>query len=157
MAASAAETGYDPRFPIRVTVMKSGIAILVARILLSAMFVSSGYAALSDPAGTASYFAGLGLGPAALLAWAVGIFELVAGCLLVAGFQARATAALLAGFTLVASFLGHYGQGGDDPMAAFAHSQALLKDIAVAGGMILLAVLGPGRISVDLWLSGRRT
>ena len=43
------------------------------------------------------------------------------------------------------------GQGGDDAMAAFMHSQALMKDVAVAGGMIALAVCGPGRLSVDEW------
>ena len=33
------------------------------------------------------------------------------------------------------------------------HSQALLKDIAVAGGLIPLAVHGAGRLSVDGWRS----
>ena len=131
--------------------MAAGILLLLARVLLAAMFISSGYSALSDIAGTASYFAGLGLGPASLLAWAVGIFEIVTGALLVIGFQTRPTAVLLAVFSVVASFLGHYGQGGDDAMAAFMHSQALMKDIAVAGGMIALAVGGPGRLSVDEW------
>ena len=131
--------------------MAAGILLLLARVLLAAMFISSGYSALSDIAGTASYFAGLGLGPASFLAWAVGIFEIVTGALLVIGFQTRPTAVLLAVFSVVASFLGHYGQGGDDAMAAFMHSQALMKDIAVAGGMIALAVGGPGRLSVDEW------
>ena len=135
--------------------MAAGTLLLLARILLSAMFLSSGYSALSDVAGTASYFAGLGLGPASLLAWAVGIFEIVAGALLVVGFLTRPTAVLLAVFSVVASFLGHYGQGGDDAMAAFMHSQALLKDIAVAGGMIALAIHGPGRLSMDEWRAGR--
>jgi putative oxidoreductase len=131
--------------------MAAGILLLLARVLLAAMFISSGYSALSDIAGTASYFAGLGLGPAPLLAWAVGIFELVAGALLVVGFQTLPTAILLAVFSVVASFLGHYGQGGSDAAAAFMHSQALMKDIAVAGGMIALAMCGPGRLSVDEW------
>jgi putative oxidoreductase len=131
--------------------MAASVLLLLARILLAAMFISSGYSALSDVAGTASYFAGLGLGPASLLAWAVGIFEIAAGALLVVGFQTPATAIVLALFSVVASFLGHYGQGGDDAMAAFMHSQALMKDIAVAGGMIALAVCGAGRLSVDEW------
>ena len=134
--------------------MAPGILILLARILLSSMFLSSGYSALSDVAVTAGYFAGLGLGSAALLAWAVGIFELAAGVLLVVGFQTRPVAILLAVFSVVASFLGHYGQGGDDAMAAFMHSQALMKDIAVAGGMIALAIAGPGRLSIDGWRAG---
>jgi len=135
--------------------MISGILPLLARVLLAVMFIASGYSALSDIAGTASYFAGLGLGPASLLAWAVGIFEIVTGALLVIGFQTRPTAVLLAVFSVVASYLGHYGQGGGDAMAAFMHSQALMKDVAVAGGMIALAVCGPGRLSVDEWREER--
>jgi putative oxidoreductase len=131
--------------------MASSAMLLLARILLAAMFLASGYAALSDIQGTAAYFTGLGLGPAQLLAWAVGIFELVTGILLVIGFQTRTVAVLLAAFTIVATYLGHYGQGGGDPAATFTHNQALLKDIAVAGGMILLAMLGAGRLSVDSW------
>ena len=132
--------------------MASSALLLLARILLAAMFLASGYSALADIQGTAGYFAGLGLGPAPVLAWGVGIFELVTGILLVVGFQTRAVAVLLAVFTIVATYLGHYGQGGGDPAATFAHNQALLKDVAVAGGMILLAMLGAGRLSLDsMW------
>ena len=101
--------------------------------------------------GTASYFVGLGLGPGPLLAWGVGIFELAAGALVLIGFLTRPVAVVLALFTLAATYLGHFGQGGDDAAAAFVHNQALLKDLAVAGGMILLAIQGPGRLSVDRW------
>jgi putative oxidoreductase len=131
--------------------MVSAPLLLIARILLALMFLASGYSALSNIAGTADYFGGLGLGPPLLLAWGVGLFELIAGLLLVVGFQTRAIAAILALFTLAASYLGHYGQGADDPAAAFMHMQALLKDIAVAGGLIALAVQGAGKLSVDGW------
>lgn len=80
--------------------MASGIAKLIARILIAAMFLSSGYSALSDIEATAGYFAGLGLEPSNLAAWGTGIFELATGVLLVIGFQARLTAAVLALFTL---------------------------------------------------------
>jgi len=129
--------------------LASASLLLIARVLLAAMFLASGYSALSNIQATADYFGGLGLGPSVPLAWAVGLFELAAGILLVVGFQTRAVAAVLALFSLAATFLGHYGQGGDDPTAAFMHSQALLKDIAVAGGLIALAVHGAGRLAVD--------
>jgi putative oxidoreductase len=128
--------------------MTSDFFLLVARLLLSAMFLWSGVSALSNIEGTAGYFTGLGLPLPLLLAWGVGLFETAAGALVVFGFLTRPTAALLAPFSLAATYLGHYGQGGD-PMLAFLHSQALLKDIAVAGGLIVLAIHGPGRISVD--------
>lgn len=135
--------------------MVSGIANLVARVLIAAMFLSSGYSALSDIPATAGYFASLGLEPPTLAAWGTGIFELATGILLVIGLLSRPVAIVLALFTVTATWLGHYGQG-DDPFAVFMHSQALIKDVAVAGGLILLALQGAGRISVDHWRAGER-
>jgi putative oxidoreductase len=128
--------------------MATGLFLLLARVLIAAMFLSSGYAALSNIAGTTGYFAVLGLPAPQLLAWGVGLFELVAGILLVAGLLTRPTAALLAPFSIAASMLGHYGQG-DSAALAFMHAQMLLKDIAVAGGLIVLAIHGPGAIALD--------
>ena len=132
----------------------TGLFNLIARILLAAMFLASSRAALSDIAGAAQYFAGLGLSPGMLFAWGVGLFELVSGVLLVIGYQIRIVSIVLVLFTLAASYLGHYGQGGDDAFATFMHSQLLLKDIAVAGGLMLLGLYGAGRLSVDGWRGG---
>lgn len=133
--------------------MPGDLFLLLARFLLAQMFLSSGFSALSNPAGTASYFAGLELPAPLFLAWAVGIFETVSGLLIVIGLQTRLVAASLALFSIAASLIGHYGQGGEDAVLAFLHRQALIKDIAVAGGLIVLAVHGAGEWSVD----GRRT
>ena len=128
--------------------MATGIFLLLARVLLAAMFLASGFAALSDIASTARYFGGLGLPFPGLMGWGVGLFEVAAGVALILGLLTRPVAALLAAFALVAGFLGHYGQG-DTAMLAFLHQQMLLKDIAVVGGLILLAIQGAGRLSLD--------
>ncbi|MBO6900184.1 MAG: DoxX family protein [Rhizobiaceae bacterium] len=128
--------------------MTTALFPLLARVLLALMFAQSGYAALSNPAGTAAYFAGLALPLPDLLPWAVGAFELLAALCLIAGIVTRPVAALLAVFAVAASVLGHYGQGETSQLAFF-HQQMLLKDIAVAGGLILLAIHGPGAFSVD--------
>jgi putative oxidoreductase len=65
------------------------------------------------------------------------------------GFQTRAASALLALFCVAAGSIGHYGRGGDDPMLAFMHSQAFMKDLAIAAGFLALAVAGPGAFSLD--------
>jgi len=127
----------------------SAVLLLIARLLLAAMFLSSGYTALSDIEGAAAYFAGLGLPLPSLVTIATGVFEIAAGLLLVVGFQTRPAAAALALFSIVATMLGHYGQGEGNAAAEFMHMQMLLKDIAVAGGLIVLALHGPGRLSVD--------
>lgn len=124
-------------------------AALVARLLLAVVFLPNGVLALSDIAGTAGYFEGLGFPMPVAVAWGTGLFELVAGLCVVIGFQTRIAALLLAAFCLAASVLGHVGQGGDDPAMAFMHMQALLKDIGLAGGFLALALAGPGRFSLD--------
>lgn len=135
--------------------MAASIALIVARLLLAWMFLASGHAALSDIAGTAGYFAGLGLPLPRIAAWAVGLLELAGGILLVAGWKLRLVAPVLAAFSIAASFLGHYGQGGDDAVRAFLHMQAFMKDVAVAGGLLALAVAGAGRFSVDALIRRR--
>lgn len=127
--------------------MTSGL-LLLARVLLAAMFLQSGYSALTNVAGTAGYLARLGLPLPTLAAWSVGLFELAAGGLLVVGLLTRPAAALLAAFAVAASFLGHYGQGADAAQALL-HQQMLMKDVAVAGGLIVLAVRGAGAFALD--------
>ena len=128
-------------------------ALLVARLVLALLFLASGFSALRDMGGATGYFSSLGFPAPAFVAWATCVFELAAGALIVAGYQTRAAALLLAAFSVAAGFIGHYGQGSEDPMLAFMHSQALMKDVAIAGGFLALAVAGPGAWSV---VAGRR-
>lgn len=123
------------------------IALLLGRLLVALMFAWSGWAALSDVEGTAAYFAGLGLPFPTLASIGTGIFEIGAAAFLGAGYKMRLAAAALAAFSIAASFLGHFGQG--QGAMAFWHTQMLLKDIAVAGGLIAFAVFGGGRLSLD--------
>ncbi|RWC37773.1 MAG: DoxX family protein [Mesorhizobium sp.] len=129
--------------------MPRNVLLLLSRLLLAALFVPSGFQALSDIAGTTGYFAGLGLPLPTLAAWGTGLFELIAGLLILVGFQTRITALLLAAFCIAAGFIGHYGQGGGDAMLAFLHQQMLMKDIAISGGFVALAMAGAGAWSVD--------
>ncbi|RWM65849.1 MULTISPECIES: DoxX family protein [Mesorhizobium] len=129
--------------------MPRNALLLLSRLLLAALFVPSGFHALSDIAGTSGYFAGLGLPLPTLAAWGTGLFELIAGLLILVGFKTPVFALLLAAFCIAAGFIGHYGQGGDDPTLAFMHQQMLMKDIALSGGFLALAVAGAGACSVD--------
>ena len=129
--------------------MAANAGLLAARLLLTFLFVRSGLSAVADIAGTAAYFEGLGFPAPTLVAWSTGLFELLAGAFVLAGFWTTAAALLLAAFSLAAGFIGHFGQGGEDAMLVFMHSQALMKDVAIAGGFLALAVAGAGAWSVD--------
>ena len=129
---------------------KSPLA-LVGRILLALMFVLAGAGKLGDISGTAGYIASGGVPFASAVAVAVGLFELIAGLALVVGFQARWAALALAGFTLVASVLFHpfWSLPADQ---AFVQQLLFMKNVSVAGGLLLVAALGTGGIGFD----GRR-
>lgn len=121
------------------------IVPLVARILLALLFVVSGLGKLGNVEGFAAYMASGGI-PAAL-AWPAILFEIFVGLALIVGFQTRAAALALAAFSVVAAFLYHFQPADQMQMAMF------LKNISIAGGFILLAVVGAGAYSVDAKLA----
>jgi len=122
---------------------------LVGRLLIAALFIPAGFQTLSDIPGVATYFEQLDLPLPTLAAWGVGIFELLAGALVLVGWQTLIVGTLLGLFSIVAGFLGHFGQGGEDAALRFLHSQMFWKDVAIAGGAFVLAAAGPGTYSLD--------
>jgi putative oxidoreductase len=122
--------------------------VLVGRLLIALMFVQSGYEKLTDLAGTAGYIASGGLPNSTALAALTGVFELVAGLAIAIGFKARWAALLLAAFTLVASFLYHrYWSAPADQQVVV--QLLFMKNMAIIGGLLVLAALGPGPASRD--------
>ncbi len=140
--------------------MPNAILILIARILLSFIFILSGFGKLADPASTAGMIAGAGMPAATLLAYAAGVFELVAGLAVLAGFQVRIAGWLLAAFCVFTGIVFHGGTINmpDFPAAANGWINTLnqimiMKNITLAGAYILLATAGAGSLSVDARLA----
>ena len=120
----------------------------LGRILLAAIFIISGFGKLMAPAGTIGYIQSVGL-PFASIAFAVAVaVELGGGLLLVAGVQTRVVAAILALFSVVTAFAFHGAVGDQNQMIH------LLKNIAMAGGLLQVVAFGAGAWSVDA--SGER-
>ena len=121
---------------------------LLGRLLIVALFLPAGLSKLTGFEGTVGYFGSLGL-PVATLAVAVAIIaEVLGGIALLVGFQTRIVAILLAIFTLAASIAGHafWAAPAD---AAFIQQLLFLKNIAVIGGLLVLASAGAGKFSID--------
>lgn len=127
--------------------LKSPLA-LVGRILLALMFVMAGFSKLGNIGGTAGYIASGGLPFPMLLAVAVGLLELVGGLALAVGFKARWAALALGLFTILASVLFHkfWAVPADQQMV---QQLMFMKNLAVAGGMFIVAALGAGPLSID--------
>ena len=121
---------------------------LVARVLLALMFILAGFSKLGGIEGTAGYIASAGLPMPTVLAVATGLLEVIGGIALAVGFQARIAALVLALFTLLATFLFHafWAVPADQ---AFVQQLMFMKNLAVAGGLLLVFALGAGPLSLD--------
>lgn len=122
--------------------------LLLARILLMILFVLAGWGKLTGFEGTVGYMTSLGA-PAPMVAAAVAvIMEFLVGIALILGFYTRPLALLFALFVLGTALLGHPFWNMVEPERS-ANMTQFLKNLSIVGGLLLLAVSGPGRFSLD--------
>lgn len=121
---------------------------LLGRLLIVALFLPAGLSKVTGFEGTVGYFTSLGMF-LPTLAVIIAIIAEVAGSLaLLVGFKTRIVAILLAVFTLAATIIGHaYWAAPAD--AAFIQQLLFFKNIAVIGGLMVLASSGAGKFSID--------
>ena len=88
--------------------------------------------------------------PAPPLLLAVALIVLILGGLsLIIGFQTRHGAMLLFGFTVVASVAMHDFWVIHNPIERAAEFELFARNLAIAGGLLLLVGMGPGPLAVD--------
>lgn len=121
----------------------TSLAIPVARLLLSFMFIMSGWTKIGGYAATAGYMASKGV-PAGLLPLVIAV-ELVGGLMILFGVYARIVSILLAGFCVISAVLFHYDPANQGQMINF------MKNLTIAGGFLMIYAHGAGAYSVDAW------
>lgn len=125
----------------------AGVLFPLARILIAFIFVMAGYNKLGTGyEGTAQYMVNMGV-PGFLLPLAIAL-EIGGGLALILGWQTRVAALLLAGFSVVTGIIFHSGS------ADSIQQVMLMKNISIAGGLLVLALTGAGRLSLDRKLYG---
>ena len=123
-----------------------GFAEISGRFLLALLFLLSGLGKLGAYGTTAAYMAAGGV-PGALLP-AVIATEVLGALAIIAGWKTRGAALLLAAFSLLTAFIFHNNLADQTQMIMF------FKNIAIAGGFLLLVANGPGPLSLD-WRLGK--
>jgi putative oxidoreductase len=113
---------------------------LVARVLLSAIFITAGYQKIGGYDGTLQYMASQGV-PGFMLP-AVIALELGGGLAILFGLFSRWAALGLAIFSVIAALIFHTNFA--DQMQAV----SFMKNLAIAGGLLLLYANGPGAWAV---------
>ncbi|MGH8144989.1 MAG: DoxX family protein [Rhodanobacteraceae bacterium] len=122
--------------------------LLIGRLGLSLIFILSGIGKLAAYHATTQVLIAHGLPPGLL---PLVIFaELVGGLAVLCGFLTRWAAAGLFVYTLLAAVLFHNNFADHGQWINF------MKNIAIAGGFLVLAVHGPGMLSLDAWRRRRK-
>ncbi|HLU13292.1 MAG TPA: DoxX family protein [Arenimonas sp.] len=123
----------------------NNLAILLGRVGLSLIFILSGWAKIGGYAGTQQYMEAMGV-PGALLPLVI-LLELGGGLAILAGLFTRWISLAFVLFSLASAFIFHASP--DDQIN-------LLKNIAMAGGFLVLAAQGAGGFSLDALIGRRR-
>jgi putative oxidoreductase len=125
----------------------SDMGALIGRALLAVIFIASGFGKLTAVHGIAAVLARKGFPYPIALGYAVGAIELVGGLMILCGVKTRYVALVLFCFTAGTILMQHnfWTMHG----AARATNQLhVMKNLAIMGGILLLASFGPGRFSL---------
>jgi putative oxidoreductase len=129
------------------TITTNGLT-LFGRLAFAALFLPAGLSKLSGFSGTVGYIASVGLPLATAGAVLAILIEVLGAVALIAGLFTRLVALVLAVFTALASFWFHaYWTLPADQ--AFVQELLFFKNIAVIGGLLVLASHGAGTLSLD--------
>jgi putative oxidoreductase len=124
--------------------------LLLGRVIMALIFVRSGFGKLLDIDAFAASLAAKGVPFASALAVIGASVEFFGGLAVLAGWQTRYAAALIAVFTVVATLISHrYWEYAD--AARRAQEVSFQKNVCIVGGYLVLIASGGGRLSLD-WL-----
>jgi putative oxidoreductase len=121
---------------------------LAARILMALLFLLSGFGKITGFAGTAGYIASKGLPLPELGAVIAIVVEFGGALALIAGFQTRLVALVMAVFSVIAGVLFHnyWAMPADQVMI---NQIMFLKNLSIAGGLLMMSAYGAGSLSLD--------
>ena len=119
----------------------TNILDLVARILISALFLLNGVFKISNYDGTVGWMEGFGI-PGILIIPAI-ILEIVGPILIILGYKAKIAAGLLSLFCIATAVIFHHDFSDQMQLASF------MKNVALAGGFLFIFVNGTKDFSLD--------
>ncbi len=124
------------------------LLLLIARVLLVVLFIVFGFPKLLHFTHTVAQFASKGIPFPSIAAVIAVIFEVPVVIAIALGFYTRPLALALLFYTFGTAVLGHpyWSMTGGEVTGNMIN---FYKNISIAGGFLLLAITGPGSISLD--------
>lgn len=124
------------------------VVALVGRVIMSWIFLSSGFGKIADVAAFSAVLAKRGVPAPSFMGWLGAIVEFGGGLLILLGIKIRYAAILMILFVIVATLISHrYWEYPVDQIVA--QKTNFWKNITIAGGFLFMYLVGAGRYSVD--------
>lgn len=120
----------------------------LARLLMALLFLISATTKVTETPGIQAYMNAYGV--PGILVWPAAAWEYIAGALLLLGFYVRPVSVLLAAWCVLTALIFHTKFSDLDQLMNF------FKNMAMAGGFLVLARNGSWGASVDATLASRR-
>ena len=120
----------------------------IGRLLLAALFLIEGFGKISMQEDVIMYMEDYGV-PGILFAPAT-VLEILFQLLLIVGYKTKWAASIMALFTFTVAIIFHTDFSEGMQMIFF------LKDLAIAGGFMIIPVYGPGNISLDHYFKSKQ-
>ncbi len=132
-----------------------GAPALIGRSLIALIFLLAGLSKLADFQGTQEYMAAHGMSYTAVFLVAAIAIEVLGALALLLGLRTRFVAGVLVAYLVPVTmiFHGYWTLTGPEMQVQV---QAFLKNIAIMGGLLVVAAYGPGRVSVDKRITAPR-
>ena len=124
------------------------IVELIGRIFLSTLFLIEGVGKLFTQEQVIMYMEDYGV-PGILFIPAV-VLEILFPLLLIVGYRTKWAASIMALFTFTVAIIFHTDFSEGMQLVFF------LKDIAIAGGFMIIVAYGPGKISLDHYFNSKK-
>ena len=124
------------------------IVEFIGRLLLSALFLIEGFGKISKQEDVIMYMEDYGV-PEILFVPAT-VLEILFPLLLIVGYKTKWAASVMALFTFTVAIIFHTNFSEGMQMIFF------LKDLAIAGGFMIILVYGPGKISLDHYFKSKQ-
>ena len=124
------------------------IVEFIGRLLLSALFLIEGFGKISNQENVIMYMEDYGV-PEILFVPAT-VLEILFPILLIVGYKTKWAASVMALFTFTVAIIFHTDFSEGMQMIFF------LKDLAIAGGFMIILVYGPGKISLDHYFKSKQ-
>ena len=119
----------------------NNILNLIGRILISSVFLISGFNKINQYDGTVEWMESFGV-PGILIIPAI-LLEIIGSLMIVIGYKTRVIATLFSIFCITLAIIFHNDFSNQMQLVSF------LKNLGLAGGFLFLVVSGPGKISLD--------